>query len=84
LASATTAPDGVERPVDRLHLMVLARLGDDGVGRGEDRCVLGLNAPGSGTLPSQFLAIIDSERCARLPRSLARSALMRLTIASWL
>ena len=33
--------------------------------------------------PSQFLAIIESERWARLPRSLARSALMRSTIASW-
>ena len=36
----------------------------------------------SGTAPPQFLAIIDSERCARLPRSLARSAFMRWTIAS--
>ena len=41
-------------------------------------------APRFGTRPPQFLAIIDSERCARLPRSLARSALVRLTIASWL
>ena len=29
-------------------------------------------------------AIIDKERCARLPRPLARSALMRWTMASWL
>ena len=33
---------------------------------------------------AKVLAIIDSERCARLPRSLARSALMRATMASWL
>jgi hypothetical protein len=31
------------------------------------------STPHSGTLPSQFLAIIDSERCARLPKLLARS-----------
>ena len=36
----------------------------------------------SGTIPSRFLAIIDSDRCARLPNSLARSALVRLMIAS--
>ena len=39
--------------------------------------------PGTGTRPSQFFATIDSERWARLPRSLARSALIRLRIPSW-
>ncbi|MNL74153.1 hypothetical protein D3C87_1997270 [compost metagenome] len=41
-----------------------------------------VSGPGEGTLPSQFLAIIDSEREARLPIPLARSALMRVAIAS--
>ena len=36
----------------------------------------------SGTAPPQFLATMVSERCARLPMSLARSAFMRATIAS--
>ena len=35
-----------------------------------------VNSPGSGTIPSRFLATIDSDRCARLPNSLARSALI--------
>jgi hypothetical protein len=39
--------------------------------------VLGASGPAVGRTPSQFLAIIDSERWARLPRSLARSALVR-------
>jgi len=43
-----------------------------------------LKAPGLGSTPPSWRAIMLSERCARLPRSLARSALMRLTIASWL
>ncbi|SKW64322.1 Uncharacterised protein [Mycobacteroides abscessus subsp. abscessus] len=37
----------------------------------------GANSPGSGTIPPRFLATIDSDRCARLPSSLARSALIR-------
>jgi hypothetical protein len=41
-----------------------------------------VNSTGSGTIPSRFLATIDSERCARLPSSLARSALIRPMIAS--
>ena len=32
-----------------------------------------VSGPGVGTIPVKFLAIIDSERCARLPISLARS-----------
>ena len=52
--------------------------------RSSDRLVGLVQRAALGTTPPQFLAIIDSERCARLPRSLARSALVRLTIASWL
>ena len=37
---------------------------------------------GTGTLPSQFLAIIDRLRCARLPKLLAKSAFTRVTMAS--
>ena len=46
--------------------------------------VVPVNAPGAGSVPEKALPIIVSERWARLPRSLARSALMRATIASWL
>ena len=34
-----------------------------------------VNVPGFGMVPPQLLPTIESERCARLPRSLARSAL---------
>ena len=42
------------------------------------------NLMGFGSTPEKLRATIVSERCARLPRSLARSALMRATITSWL
>ena len=41
--------------------------------------VLAEPAAASALWPSKFLLIIDSERCARLPKLLARSALLRLT-----
>ncbi|MNI68415.1 hypothetical protein D3C73_1241070 [compost metagenome] len=41
-----------------------------------------VSSPGVGIWPSQFLTIIDSERLARLPIPLARSALIRIPIAS--
>ena len=78
-------PDRVEHLMERLRLHRLARLADHA--RRRPRGSPGrssLNAPGFGSTPPSCLPTIDSERCARLPRSLARSALMRLTIASWL
>ncbi|SIH96738.1 Uncharacterised protein [Mycobacteroides abscessus subsp. abscessus] len=42
-----------------------------------------VRSPGCGTCPSQFFAIIDSERWARLPYSLARSAFLRVMIESF-
>ena len=41
---------------------------------------LALNAPGFGSAPPNCSPTMVNERCARLPRSLARSALMRLTM----
>src|SRR5258707_775270 len=43
---------------------------------------LALGAPGAGRIPPKFFATMVSERWARLPRSLARSALIRATMAS--
>ncbi|MDT4859629.1 hypothetical protein FQZ97_941460 [compost metagenome] len=43
-----------------------------------------VKAPGTGTRPSQFLATMDNERCARFPKLLARSEFIRPTMASWL
>ena len=67
----------VEMESEALHMP--ARFADQRIGAREHREIvrrrLGL-AP-VGRAPPQFLAIIVSERCARLPRSLARSALMR-------
>ena len=47
-----------------------------------DMASLALNGPGLGSVPPGSRAMIDSERCASLPRSLARSALMRAAISS--
>ncbi len=78
-------PDGVEVFRHRLLVHGLTRFSIKGIGRvTASPCRPRSRAPGVGILPSQFLKIIDSERCARLPRLFARSALMRLTIASWL
>ena len=78
-------PDGIE------HLVQLLRLHRPRAPcrswrrrrRGSPRSAA-LKRRGFGSTPPNCRATIVSERCARLPRSLARSALMRLTIASWL
>jgi len=42
-----------------------------------------VKTPRFGTFAAQFLLIIASERCARLPRSFANSLLMRRIMADW-
>ena len=73
-----SAPGGcAARPSPRAHgrQQRVGRVEHRRVGRGRAR-------PGAGSAAGAVAcAIIDSERWARLPRSLARSALMRLTIA---
>ena len=77
-------PDVGQHMMQLLRLHRVARPADHAVGSAEHRLVFRAEKSGRRQRAVEPPRHHDSERCARLPRSLARSALMRLTIASWL